>query len=48
MCKHGVYKKEESKPVVIYQEGCVEGCHGCQNQCPAEAITYFGDNGADV
>ena len=42
MCQHGVYKKEDSKPIVVYPEGCVEGC---QSQCPAEAITYFGDNG---
>jgi len=45
MCQHGVYKKEDNKPVAVYPEGCIEGCHGCQSQCPAEAITYFGDNG---
>jgi NAD-dependent dihydropyrimidine dehydrogenase PreA subunit len=45
MCQHGVYKKEDNKPAVVYPEGCIEGCHGCQSQCPAEAITYFGDNG---
>jgi NAD-dependent dihydropyrimidine dehydrogenase PreA subunit len=43
MCQHGVYKKEDSKPIAVYPEGCVEGCHGCQS--PAEAITYFGDVG---
>lgn len=43
MCQHGVYQKGVEKPIVIYPEGCIEGCHGCQNQCPAEAITYHGD-----
>lgn len=45
MCQHGVYKKDMEKPMVIYPEGCIEGCHGCQSQCPAEAITYHGDAG---
>jgi NAD-dependent dihydropyrimidine dehydrogenase PreA subunit len=45
MCHHGVYKREGSKPIVVYPKGCVEGCHGCQKRCPAEAITYFGDDG---
>jgi len=44
-CKHGVYEKGQDKPVVVNPEGCIEGCHGCQSICPAEAITYFGDNG---
>jgi NAD-dependent dihydropyrimidine dehydrogenase PreA subunit len=43
-CSHGVYKKEDSKSVVVFSEGCVEGCHGCQKICPAGAITYFGEN----
>lgn len=44
MCPHGVYNKEKSpRPVVIYTEGCIEGCHGCGSNCPAEAIEYFGD-----
>lgn len=42
-CKHGVYEKDGDRPVVVYPEGCVEGCHGCQNLCPAEAITYYGE-----
>jgi len=42
-CTHGVYKKEESKPIVVLPDGCVEGCHGCQSLCPADAITYFGE-----
>lgn len=44
-CTHGVYEKGTNKPNVIYPEGCVEGCHGCQNLCPANAIEYVGDNG---
>lgn len=44
-CSHGVYKLEGTKPVVVYNEGCVEGCRGCQSLCPAEAIQYAGDSG---
>lgn len=44
-CSHGVYQKGADRPEVIYPEGCIEGCHGCQNLCPAEAITYFGETG---
>lgn len=42
-CTHGVYNKSSQKPVVIYTDGCVDGCHGCGNLCPADAIVYFGD-----
>lgn len=35
-CKHGVYQK--NRPVEIYPEGCIEGCHVCQNLCPSDAI----------
>lgn len=47
MCRHGVYKPndENGKPRVVYGIGCVHGCHGCERQCPAAAIHYFGDNG---
>jgi NAD-dependent dihydropyrimidine dehydrogenase PreA subunit len=31
--------------VVVYPEGCVEGCRGCQNLCPSGAIEYVGDTG---
>ncbi|WKY43768.1 4Fe-4S binding protein [Eubacteriaceae bacterium ES2] len=44
-CTHGVYDKSSQKPIVIYTDGCVDGCHGCQNLCPADAIEYFGDTG---
>jgi len=44
-CTNGVYKLEGTKPVVVYTKGCVEGCRGCQNLCPAKAIKYVGDNG---
>lgn len=25
-CTHGVYDKTKEKPIVIYTDGCVEGC----------------------
>jgi len=44
MCQHGVYdKKRAPTPVVIYPEGCVQGCHGCRNKCPSGSIQYVGD-----
>lgn len=42
-CSHGVYDKTSSFPKVIYTEGCVDGCRGCQNLCPTGAISYVGD-----
>lgn len=47
MCKHGVYKPdiENNKPKVVYGNGCVYGCHGCERKCPVNAISYFGDDG---
>lgn len=45
-CLHGVYKKGGEKPEVVCPEGCIDGCHGCQNLCPVGAITYFGETGA--
>lgn len=42
-CKKGVYKMEGSKPVVVNEEGCVQGCHGCGNLCPEGAIKYIGE-----
>ena len=47
MCRHGVYKPTgpEGKPEVVYGNGCIEGCHGCERQCPQGAISYFGDDG---
>ena len=46
MCKHGVYKPDEDthKPKVVYGNGCVHGCHGCENKCPMGAIHYYGDD----
>lgn len=32
-CKHGVYDVENGRPVVVYREGCIDGCHGCGNLC---------------
>ncbi len=44
-CSHGVYHKESDTPKVVHPEGCIDGCHGCQNLCPAGAIEYVGDTG---
>jgi len=46
-CKHGVYDKEKSVPTVILPEGCIDQCRGCQNRCPENAISYFGDKGKE-
>lgn len=46
-CKHGVYNKEKApRPVVVFPEGCIEGCKGCGSLCPNDAIEYFGDEEA--
>ncbi len=47
MCKHGVYKPDDetNKPKVVYGNGCVHGCHGCERKCPVSALHYFGDDG---
>ena len=43
-CPHDVYDKSKSPtPVIIYPEECIEGCKNCGNQCPSDAIKYFGD-----
>lgn len=44
-CPHGVYDREKAIPSVVNPDKCIEGCKGCLNQCPAEAISYFGDDG---
>ncbi|MDD3996046.1 MAG: 4Fe-4S dicluster domain-containing protein [Bacilli bacterium] len=44
MCKHGVFSLKNGRPVVFFPDGCVTGCHGCEKNCPQQAITYFGDN----
>lgn len=47
-CKRGVYQiGSNAKPKVINPDNCVEGCHGCGNICPTNAITYFGDSGSN-
>ncbi len=48
MCKHGVFKIDSSsnKPNVVYGNGCVHGCHGCERKCPVGAIHYNGDDGS--
>jgi len=46
-CEHGVYDQSKRPvPVVVYPEGCIQGCHGCGNLCPACAIQYVGDSTA--
>ena len=45
MCKQGVYDKSKApSPIVIHPEGCIEGCRGCGNLCPKNAIQYVGDS----
>ena len=43
-CTHGVYEKGTNTPKVIFLEGCVEGCTGCQKICPSDSIKYVGQN----
>lgn len=43
-CSHGVLKLEDSRPIVVNPDECVQGCHGCGNLCPVGAIEYVGDN----
>ncbi len=46
-CTHGVYDQSKyPSPAVVFPEGCIQGCHGCGNLCPAGAIQYVGDSGA--
>ena len=47
-CKHGVYDKAKKHPTVIYPEGCIDQCHGCQNLCPSGSISYQGDFGLQI
>jgi NAD-dependent dihydropyrimidine dehydrogenase PreA subunit len=43
-CSHGVYDKAKAPhPVVVFPEGCIQGCHGCGNLCAVQAIEYFGE-----
>jgi len=43
-CSHSVYEwSEEEGPIVIQSENCIHGCHGCENQCSSQAISYYGD-----
>ena len=42
-CRQGVYRLEGGKPVVIYPQGCIQGCHGCGNICSQGAIRYAND-----
>lgn len=41
-CKHGVYKKDSARPIVIHPENCIENCEGCGKLCPQGAIDYVG------
>ena len=43
-CSHGVYDKSKAPvPHVIFEEGCVQGCKGCDATCPVGAIQHVGD-----
>ena len=41
-CTHGVYEKGTNTPKVVFPEGCIEGCTGCQKLCPSDSIEYVG------
>jgi len=44
-CRHGVYNKAKAPtPVVVFPEGCIQGCRGCGKLCPNGAIQYIGDS----
>ncbi|UWG98051.1 4Fe-4S binding protein [Dehalobacter sp. DCM] len=44
-CQHGVYDQQKAPtPIVVQPENCVHGCRGCGELCPAEAISYVGEN----
>ncbi len=48
-CTHKVYNRASApKPVVVFPEGCVTGCHGCASLCPTGSIRYFGDTEASM
>ena len=43
-CPHEVFEQDgDGYPVVERPENCVEFCRGCAKICPADAITYYGD-----
>lgn len=42
-CKRGVYDIVDNFPKVANPEGCMDGCHGCGNLCPMQAISYYGE-----
>lgn len=42
-CTHGVYDRLSNIPVVVFPDGCVAGCHGCQDRCKTNAISYVGE-----
>ena len=44
-CSMGVFDKSSpKKPVIVYPDGCKDGCHGCGILCSTGSITYFGEN----
>lgn len=47
LCQHQVYDSAKAPvPVVIFPDGCVQGCHGCGKLCVVKAISYVGDKSA--
>lgn len=45
-CSHGVYAADTDNPKIVFPDGCIDGCRGCQNLCPAGSISYVGDTSA--
>lgn len=44
-CPNGVFRLENTRPIVVNTENCTEGCRGCGNLCTSAAIEYIGDVG---
>lgn len=48
-CEQGVYDKGKwPLPIVVFPDGCTEGCHGCGNLCPNNAISYHDEDSGKV
>lgn len=46
-CQHQVFSlEEEQHPIVTQPENCVTKCHGCEKQCPSDAIAYVDKTGS--
>jgi len=39
-CRHGVYREENGKAIIVKPYNCVVGCVGCDSVCPKGAISH--------